>query len=182
MKVRNGRRRSRLGCRRPPTKKLSIPRPSRRSLIRSVRGKRGERCATRRCSAPHCQPTSEFAHECSLHAPHDCRVPCRNRPPSSGQRACVRRWHATRLSRCSLRLQKFFSFEFFPPKTDEGLENLWERMDLMVAQQVSCCIGDGTGHHAFRIGEWQTDSREMPLHGSGAPTVWAASSRRCLDC
>ena len=32
--------------------------------------------------------------------------------------------------------QTFFSFEFFPPKSDEGLENLWERMDTMVALQA----------------------------------------------
>jgi hypothetical protein len=32
--------------------------------------------------------------------------------------------------------QTFFSFEFFPPKSDEGVENLWERMDTMVALQA----------------------------------------------
>ncbi|TVU44433.1 hypothetical protein EJB05_03874 [Eragrostis curvula] len=32
-----------------------------------------------------------------------------------------------------------FSFEFFPPKTDEGVENLFERMDRMVAHGPSFC-------------------------------------------
>jgi hypothetical protein len=51
-------------------------------------------------------------------------------------------------------LQTFFSFEFFPPKTDDGVENLWERMDTMVAHQVralparrgaACARGAGCG-------------------------------------
>ena len=33
-------------------------------------------------------------------------------------------------------VQTFYSFEFFPPKTDDGVEALWERMDGMVAHQV----------------------------------------------
>jgi len=32
-----------------------------------------------------------------------------------------------------------FSFEYFPPKTDEGVENLFERMDRMVAHGPSFC-------------------------------------------
>ncbi|XP_039136466.1 probable methylenetetrahydrofolate reductase [Dioscorea cayenensis subsp. rotundata] len=32
-----------------------------------------------------------------------------------------------------------FSFEFFPPKTEEGVENLFERMDRMVAHNPSFC-------------------------------------------
>ena len=32
--------------------------------------------------------------------------------------------------------QTFFSFEFFPPKTEDGLESLWEKMDTMVALQA----------------------------------------------
>lgn len=32
-----------------------------------------------------------------------------------------------------------FSFEFFPPKTDEGVENLFERMDRMVAHNPTFC-------------------------------------------
>jgi methylenetetrahydrofolate reductase (NADPH) len=32
-----------------------------------------------------------------------------------------------------------FSFEFFPPKTEEGVENLFERMDRMVAHGPSFC-------------------------------------------
>ncbi|KAL8151314.1 hypothetical protein V2J09_021122 [Rumex salicifolius] len=32
-----------------------------------------------------------------------------------------------------------FSFEFFPPKTDDGVENLFERMDRMVAHNPSFC-------------------------------------------
>lgn len=27
----------------------------------------------------------------------------------------------------------FFSFEFFPPRTEEGVENLFERLDRMVS-------------------------------------------------
>ncbi|KAI3876092.1 hypothetical protein MKW92_053927 [Papaver armeniacum] len=32
-----------------------------------------------------------------------------------------------------------FSFEFFPPKTDDGVENLFERMDRMVSHNPSFC-------------------------------------------
>ncbi|RZS03027.1 hypothetical protein BHM03_00033150 [Ensete ventricosum] len=32
-----------------------------------------------------------------------------------------------------------FSFEFFPPKTEEGVENLFERMDRMVAHNPAFC-------------------------------------------
>jgi len=32
-----------------------------------------------------------------------------------------------------------FSFEFFPPKTEEGVENLFDRMDRMVEHQPSFC-------------------------------------------
>jgi len=32
-----------------------------------------------------------------------------------------------------------FSFEFFPPKTEEGVENLYDRMDRMVAHQPAFC-------------------------------------------
>ncbi|KAL0919503.1 hypothetical protein M5K25_011598 [Dendrobium thyrsiflorum] len=32
-----------------------------------------------------------------------------------------------------------FSFEFFPPKTEEGVENLFERMDRMVAHNPTFC-------------------------------------------
>ncbi|XP_055829379.1 probable methylenetetrahydrofolate reductase (NADH) [Solanum dulcamara] len=32
-----------------------------------------------------------------------------------------------------------FSFEFFPPKTDDGVENLFERMERMVAHSPSFC-------------------------------------------
>ncbi|KAI5679495.1 hypothetical protein M9H77_00722 [Catharanthus roseus] len=32
-----------------------------------------------------------------------------------------------------------FSFEFFPPKTEDGVENLFERMDRMVAHNPSFC-------------------------------------------
>ncbi|CAN1194503.1 Methylenetetrahydrofolate reductase 1 [Linum perenne] len=32
-----------------------------------------------------------------------------------------------------------FSFEFFPPKTDDGVENLFERMDRMVAYNPTFC-------------------------------------------
>lgn len=33
----------------------------------------------------------------------------------------------------------FFSFEFFPPKTDDGVDNLFERMDRMVAYGPTFC-------------------------------------------
>ncbi|KAM1227703.1 hypothetical protein ACFX2I_006929 [Malus domestica] len=32
-----------------------------------------------------------------------------------------------------------FSFEFFPPKTEDGVENLLERMDRMVAHDPAFC-------------------------------------------
>jgi methylenetetrahydrofolate reductase (NADPH) len=32
-----------------------------------------------------------------------------------------------------------FSFEFFPPKTDDGVDNLFERMDRMVSHNPSFC-------------------------------------------
>jgi methylenetetrahydrofolate reductase (NADPH) len=32
-----------------------------------------------------------------------------------------------------------FSFEFFPPKTDDGVDNLFERMDRMVAHSPAFC-------------------------------------------
>lgn len=32
-----------------------------------------------------------------------------------------------------------FSFEFFPPKTEDGVDNLFERMDRMVAHNPSFC-------------------------------------------
>ena len=35
--------------------------------------------------------------------------------------------------------QTFFSFEFFPPRTEEGVENLYERLDRMVAYQPTFC-------------------------------------------
>lgn len=39
-----------------------------------------------------------------------------------------------------------FSFEYFPPRTDEGVENLYERMDRMVAHQpLFCDITWGAG-------------------------------------
>jgi len=42
--------------------------------------------------------------------------------------------------------ETFFSFEFFPPKTDDGVENLWERMDSMVSlQPMFCDITWGAG-------------------------------------
>ena len=31
------------------------------------------------------------------------------------------------------------SFEFFPPRTEEGVENLYERLDRMVAYQPTFC-------------------------------------------
>eukprot|EP00250_Pteridium_aquilinum_P024796 c29616_g1_i1 orf=529-2313(-) len=42
--------------------------------------------------------------------------------------------------------QVTFSFEYFPPRTDEGVENLYERMDRMVAlQPLFCDITWGAG-------------------------------------
>ena len=42
--------------------------------------------------------------------------------------------------------QTFFSFEFFPPKTEEGVEALWEKMETMVAlQPMFCDITWGAG-------------------------------------
>lgn len=42
--------------------------------------------------------------------------------------------------------QKFFSFEYFPPRTDDGVENLFERMERMVAHgPVFCDITWGAG-------------------------------------
>ena len=35
--------------------------------------------------------------------------------------------------------KSFFSFEFFPPKTEEGVDNLFERMDSMVALGPTFC-------------------------------------------
>lgn len=32
-----------------------------------------------------------------------------------------------------------FSFEYFPPKTEDGVDNLFERMDRMVAHNPSFC-------------------------------------------
>jgi methylenetetrahydrofolate reductase (NADPH) len=32
-----------------------------------------------------------------------------------------------------------FSFEFFPPRTEEGIENLFDRMDRMVVHQPAFC-------------------------------------------
>ena len=32
-----------------------------------------------------------------------------------------------------------FSFEFFPPKTEEGVDNLYDRMDRMVMHQPAFC-------------------------------------------
>lgn len=32
-----------------------------------------------------------------------------------------------------------FSFEFFPPKTEDGVENLFERMERMVAHGPAFC-------------------------------------------
>jgi hypothetical protein len=54
--------------------------------------------------------------------------------------ACgVPRCRSRALTRCAGAVQTFYSFEFFPPKTEDGLENLWERMDGMVAHQARCC-------------------------------------------
>ena len=33
----------------------------------------------------------------------------------------------------------FFSFEFFPPKTEDGVDNLFERMDRMVSYSPTFC-------------------------------------------
>lgn len=33
----------------------------------------------------------------------------------------------------------FFSFEFFPPRTDEGVENLFERLDRMASYGPTFC-------------------------------------------
>lgn len=33
----------------------------------------------------------------------------------------------------------FFSFEFFPPRTDEGVENLFERQDRMASYGPTFC-------------------------------------------
>ncbi|EFJ44235.1 hypothetical protein VOLCADRAFT_95450 [Volvox carteri f. nagariensis] len=42
--------------------------------------------------------------------------------------------------------QTFFSFEFFPPRTEEGVENLFERLDRMVAYgPIFCDITWGAG-------------------------------------
>ncbi|KAG2433005.1 hypothetical protein HXX76_008732 [Chlamydomonas incerta] len=42
--------------------------------------------------------------------------------------------------------ETFFSFEFFPPRTEEGVENLFERLDRMVAYgPVFCDITWGAG-------------------------------------
>ncbi|KAF5828731.1 methylenetetrahydrofolate reductase-domain-containing protein [Dunaliella salina] len=42
--------------------------------------------------------------------------------------------------------QHFFSFEFFPPKTEEGVDALWERMERMVAHgPIFCDITWGAG-------------------------------------
>lgn len=35
--------------------------------------------------------------------------------------------------------QILFSFEYFPPKTDDGVENLFERMERMVSHSPSFC-------------------------------------------
>lgn len=35
--------------------------------------------------------------------------------------------------------QTVFSFEYFPPKTEEGVENLFERMDRMVKHNPTFC-------------------------------------------
>ena len=42
--------------------------------------------------------------------------------------------------------QVTFSFEYFPPRTEEGVENLFERLDRMVAlQPLFCDITWGAG-------------------------------------
>ncbi len=34
----------------------------------------------------------------------------------------------------------FYSFEYFPPKTPAGVENLYTRMDRMALLEVSCLV------------------------------------------
>jgi methylenetetrahydrofolate reductase (NADPH) len=42
--------------------------------------------------------------------------------------------------------QPTFSFEYFPPRTEEGVENLFERLDRMAAlQPLFCDITWGAG-------------------------------------
>ena len=40
---------------------------------------------------------------------------------------------------CMKEGKPFFSFEYFPPKTDDGVDNLFERMDRMVSYGPSFC-------------------------------------------
>jgi methylenetetrahydrofolate reductase (NADPH) len=55
--------------------------------------------------------------------------------------------------------QPFFSFEFFPPKTDEGVENLYLRMDRMTSLQpifvdITWGAGGSTRDLTFAISQY----------------------------
>ena len=51
-----------------------------------------------------------------------------------------------KINNASQHEQVTFSFEYFPPRTEEGVENLFERLDRMVAlQPLFCDITWGAG-------------------------------------
>ncbi|GFH28690.1 methylenetetrahydrofolate reductase [Haematococcus lacustris] len=51
-----------------------------------------------------------------------------------------------KVNECIAKGQTVFSFEFFPPRTEEGVENLFDRLDRMAAYgPVFCDITWGAG-------------------------------------
>ena len=45
----------------------------------------------------------------------------------------------SKIEQCQARNEKFYSFEYFPPKTSAGVENLYSRMDRMAALEPLFC-------------------------------------------
>ncbi|PKA60288.1 putative methylenetetrahydrofolate reductase [Apostasia shenzhenica] len=73
------------------------------------------------------------------------------------------------------------SFEFFPPKTEEGVENLFERMDRMVSHNPNFCdITWGDGGSTADLTFYIANRMQNMLCVSRSPILFFVRSARSL--
>jgi methylenetetrahydrofolate reductase (NADPH) len=78
-----------------------------------------------------------------------------------------------------------FSFEYFPPKTEEGVENLFERMDRMVAHGPNFCditwgAGGSTADVTLDIANRMQNMVRTSLSACVCPSVAARARPRSI--